>query len=130
MPLAVRIVDETSSTKRLALIGRLDSTTSPQFDAKIDELVSTPFEALIIDLQELSYISSAGFGALFRGKQMVEARGGRYLLVNPQPGVRKVFEIVKVLPELAVFSSVEELDRYLDTMQRRASGADTSYNDS
>jgi hypothetical protein len=46
-------------------------------------------------------------------------RAGRIVLLNAQPQVQKVFEIVKAADLAAVFSSVEELDRYLDTMQRK-----------
>lgn len=37
-------------------------------------------------------------------------------------GVRKVFEIVKVMPDLTVFASQAEMDEYLEAVQRRAEG--------
>ena len=40
-------------------------------------------------------------------------------IANAQPGVLKVFEIVKALPASQVFASQAELDAYLDVMQRR-----------
>jgi hypothetical protein len=43
-------------------------------------------------------------------------------IVDPQPGVRKVFEIVKALPSDQVFTNDAELDAYLDAMQRKARG--------
>ena len=46
-------------------------------------------------------------------------RSGRIVLLNAEPPVQKVFEIVKAADLAAVFSSVEKLDRYLDAMQRR-----------
>ena len=54
-------------------------------------------------------------------KQMND-RGGRTLLLNPQPQVKKVFEIVKAVPVKEVFASVAELDQYLDHIQRTVSG--------
>ncbi|MGN6093137.1 MAG: STAS domain-containing protein, partial [Luteibacter jiangsuensis] len=38
---------------------------------------------------------------------------------NPQPQVKKVFDIVKAVPVAEVFASVGELDQYLDHMQRQ-----------
>jgi hypothetical protein len=32
--------------------------------------------------------------------------------------MRKVFEIIKALPSEQIFSSIEEMDRYLDSMQK------------
>jgi anti-anti-sigma regulatory factor len=49
----------------------------------------------------------------------MEARNGSLLLVNVQPQVQKVFDIVKALPSQSVFKSVAELDEYLDYMQRK-----------
>lgn len=34
-------------------------------------------------------------------------------------GVRKVFEIVKVMPDLTVFASQAEMDDYLEAIQKR-----------
>ena len=45
--------------------------------------------------------------------------GGQTLLIHPQPQVRKVFDIVKAVPVNEVFSSTQELDAYLDKMQRK-----------
>jgi hypothetical protein len=42
-------------------------------------------------------------------------------IVNPQPAVRKVLEIVKAIPG-GIFSSVAELDAYLDAIQRQVRG--------
>jgi hypothetical protein len=44
------------------------------------------------------------------------------VIVNPQPAVRKVLEIVKALPPQQVFGSDAELDAYLDAMQRKIRG--------
>ena len=41
-------------------------------------------------------------------------------IVNAQPAVLKVFEIVKALPNDQVFASQAELDAYLERMQHRA----------
>ena len=41
---------------------------------------------------------------------------------NRKPHIDKVFEILKALPDMAVFANDQELDDYLDTMQRKAKG--------
>ena len=39
--------------------------------------------------------------------------------------IRKVFDIVSALPTMQVFKNIEELDEYLDVMQKKVkSGAD------
>jgi anti-anti-sigma factor len=75
---------------------------------------------LVLDLQELDYISSAGLRSIFRARKALGMRDGRVLVVNPQPQVQKVFDIVKAVPVREIFRSVEELDSYLDRIQARA----------
>ena len=38
--------------------------------------------------------------------------------MNLQPQIQKVFDILKAIPSLKVFASIEELDNYLDKMQK------------
>lgn len=120
MSLIVDIVDEPGAATKVSLVGRLDSNTSVDFDRRVDELLAGPVGGFVLDLAQLDYISSAGIGSLFRTKKLVEERGGSFVIVNPRPGVRKVFEIVKALRDLSVFSSQQELDRYLFAMQQKA----------
>ncbi len=46
-------------------------------------------------------------------------RSGKTLLLNLQPQVQKVLEVISAVDVSTVFASVEELDQYLDLMQRR-----------
>jgi hypothetical protein len=44
------------------------------------------------------------------------------LLVNVQPQIQKVLDIVKAVDVGSVFKSVKELDHYLDAMQKQVTG--------
>jgi hypothetical protein len=44
--------------------------------------------------------------------------------LNPTPAVKKVLDIVKAAEIDSIFTSVQELDRYLDAMQKKVSGAE------
>ena len=119
MTLNLQISDRDMSTKYVALSGKLDTLTSPEFDDLIGPVLASGVKVLVLDLAELTYISSAGLRSVFRTRKTVESGGGALLLVNVQPGVQKVFDIVKALPAQSVFKSVAELDRYLDYMQKK-----------
>lgn len=109
----------TSDTKcRVELNGRLDTATAPEFDEKMASIDCNKHKVQVIDLSQLEYISSAGVRSLFKAKKAASSHDAQVLLVNPQPQVKKVFEIIKALPKEAVFTSEEELDNYLDNMQR------------
>jgi len=117
MSLDIIITPEESNGKRVAISGSLDSNTSPalqkRIDAEIDESVSTT----IIDFKDLDFLSSAGLRVIFKTKKIMDNSGGRFLLVNLQPQIKKVFEIIKALDGMNVFKDQEEMDDYLTAMQ-------------
>lgn len=115
-----------SERATLRLHGRLDALTFGQFDGGAAPVLEqmAPGSTVVLDLSALDYISSAGLRSIAKIRKAMRAREGHTLLVNPQPQVRKVFEIVKAVPVSDVFSSVEELDAYLDRIQRKVLGGE------
>ena len=113
-------LDEQSPLITIALSGRLDTNTAPELDDALNGiLTNTKIACLTFDLAQLDYLSSAGVRCFIRSRKAIEPRGGRVVIVNPQPAVRKVLDIVKAIPPGGVFESVAELDEYLDAMQRK-----------
>jgi anti-anti-sigma factor len=124
MALDIEITEHGTEGRRVVLTGRLDTDTAPLLDACVARLLTTPqVTALLFDLAALEYISSAGIRSVVRARKALEGRGGRVTLANLQPPVQKVFDIVRALPAADMFTSVEEMDAYLDAMQRRARAA-------
>ncbi|NJN47819.1 MAG: STAS domain-containing protein [Candidatus Competibacteraceae bacterium] len=113
-----------ANTRQLALQGRLDATTAPTLNKRLDEELSNRLQTLIIDLAELSYISSAGIQCVLKARKLQAKTGGKVLLLNPQPQIKKVFEIIGVIPVKDVFASVQELDDYLDAIQKKVLDGD------
>lgn len=124
MTLIVRSESPTPERSTVWLEGRLDAASFGEFDEALRDI--TPMVdnggILIVDLSALDYISSAGLRSLAQLRKQMHDRTGRVLLLNPQPQVKKVFEIVKAVPVAEVFASVAELDQYLDHMQRKITG--------
>jgi anti-sigma B factor antagonist len=113
-------IEERSNPTTLVLTGRLDTNTAPELDATLNRILANMHNArLVFDLGQLEYLSSAGIRCFVRARKAIEPRGGQVAIVNPQPPVRKVLEIVKAIPEGGIFGSVAELDEYLDEMQRQ-----------
>ena len=100
--------------------GSLDTDTYPILEEKVDSLLGTPPGTIIFDLEKLDYISSMGVRVIAKAKKSLKESGGKVVLLNLQPQIRKVFEIIKALPSEQIFSSIEEMDRYLDSMQKEA----------
>ena len=81
-------------------------------------------KSVVYDLQALEYISSAGLRAIFRTKRALDQVNGGTAVVNPQPAVKRVFEIVKAMPMESIFTSWDEVDQYLDRIQQKIRDGD------
>ena len=120
MSLDIEIYKIENGRCRIELKGRLDTHTSQKLETSLAGLDPQELPVQILDMQNLNYISSAGLRCIFKAKKVVVAAGGRLLLVNLQPQVKKVLDIIKALPDRAVFSNNAELDEYLDKMQKQS----------
>jgi anti-anti-sigma factor len=119
MTLKINVSEERSLTKTLALEGRLDNDTVDELDKEVDAVLASAVKVVVFDLGKLEYITSAGLRTIFRAQKVMAARAGKAILMNPQPQVQKVLDIVKV-PELgSIIKNIQELDDYLDKMQKK-----------
>ena len=73
------------------LKGRLDTLTSPDLEARINEVVDDATK-LILDLTDLEYISSAGLRVLLGAAQAMEDKG-EMVVRNLTQSVLEVFEL-------------------------------------
>ncbi|MFY2763121.1 STAS domain-containing protein [Arenimonas sp. MALMAid1274] len=119
MSLSIEIFPVANDNQRVSLAGRLDTHTYGDLDARLGPVLESPIRSLVLDLAGLEYISSAGVRSIFKARKALHARGGKVVVVNPQPQIQKVFDVVKAVPLDEIFSSVAEADAYLDAMQKK-----------
>jgi anti-sigma B factor antagonist len=124
MALRLKVGEKSPGVQIVRPIGSLDTMTYLTLEDEIDSLLQKGPKLIIFDMKELEYISSSGVGAIIRARKMMKNHDGQVLLVNLQPQIEKVFEIIKALPDERIFKDVEELDRYLDRMQKRVLSQD------
>ena len=119
MPLEVTITDEPKNGKRISLAGSLDTDTAPQLETRIDESVDSSVTTLILDMKDLEFLSSAGLGVIFMTMKELNSRQGKIILINLQPQIQRVFDIIKALDGMSIFKDREEMDVYLAAMQQK-----------
>ena len=104
----------------VGLKGRIDSDTYKILEEEVKPILVPSTELIILDMENMNYVSSAGLAVIFEIKKIVEGNNGSLIIVSLQPQVKKVLEIVKALPPENIFENREELDKYLDYIQKRA----------
>ena len=117
MSLDIVVTAEANNGKRISIAGSLDSNTAPDLQQSIDNEIDDTVTATIIDFKGLDFLSSAGLRVIFKNKKTMDGSGGKFLMVNLQPQIKKVFEIIKALDGMNVFKDQEEMDEYLAAMQ-------------
>jgi anti-anti-sigma factor len=120
MPLKVKSTSRGPGIVVVSPIGSIDAQTYAVLDEKMDELLKQQPDIIIFDMEFADYISSTGIRVLLKTKKALKETKGRMVFMNLQPQIKKVFDILKAIPSLKVFASIEELDNYLDAMQKAA----------
>ena len=80
-----------NGTLTLALEGRLDTTTAPQLEAELKQALPSADE-LVLDLNDLVYISSAGLRVLLSAHKTMSKKGGM-TVKNVSELVQEVFDV-------------------------------------
>ena len=74
-----------------ALEGRLDTTTAPQLEETLKKELDSA-DSLILDLQKLEYISSAGLRVLLSAQKVMAKKGGMKIR-NVSDVIMEIFEV-------------------------------------
>ena len=72
---------------KVAISGRLDTTTAPELEKELDFTGITSVE---FDLADLEYVSSAGLRVILMVKNNMK---GNFVLKNVKPEIMEIFEI-------------------------------------
>ena len=121
MSLEIQIKPSKPDTLHLMLNGKLDAVTASELEKSINNSINNEIKTLILDLQDLSFVSSAGLRIFAKARKMMKSRTGVVYFANLSPQVKKVFDIVKAIPLAEVFQDVAEIDAYLKKMQQNVS---------
>ena len=127
MKLKIRIKQTKPGVVTLSPIGPIDTETSSTLDKEICRILAKTCKTLVLDMAGVDYITSSGIGIIAKTKATLKKNSGDLAMINLQPQVKKVFEIIRLLPALNVFASKEELDEYLGKVQRRIRGEEDEY---
>jgi anti-anti-sigma factor len=78
----------------LQITGRLDASTVSILERAILRAFTLGARVIIIDMGEVTYISSSGLRVLLTARRQARERGGDLLLCSLSPNVRDVLDMV------------------------------------
>ena len=119
MPLKVTSTEKEPGVFTIVPEGSLDTNTYSILEKRVDMILEGQPRVIALDMAHINYISSMGVRVVIKTRKALKQHDGNLVVLNLQPQVRKVFEIINALPSEQVFASTEELDQYLDRMQKK-----------
>lgn len=88
--------------------GYIDTTTSSELERALDSLLKQGRFYIIVDLGNVDYISSAGWGIFISEIKSIRENGGDLKLVRMVPDVYEIFELLEFHHILDVYDTVDE----------------------
>ena len=110
-------VEKTGPQSDISIIrvgGYIDTTTSSELERALDSLLKAGVYQVIIDLGNVDYISSAGWGIFISEIKGIRERGGDLKLARMIPDVYEVFELLEFNYILKAFNTIEDAIRNFD----------------
>lgn len=92
-------------TELISVAGRLDASTVQLLERALQDAQLAGCRAIVVDLSELTYVSSSGLRILLTARSAIRKRGGDIFLCALNPNVRAVFDMVGFTAVFAIFDT-------------------------
>ena len=81
--------------------GRIDSSNSREFHSSLEAVIDEDDSAVVLDFEDVSYISSAGMRVILLTAKGLQSSGVKFVLCSMNESIREVFQISgfdKIIP--------------------------------
>jgi len=92
----------------IAFEGNLDTNTSPEAESVINELIDAGKQKILVNFEQLNFISSAGLRVLLATVKKLNASNGELRICSLNATVQEVFDISGFVTILNVKNTEEE----------------------
>ena len=92
----------------LHLAGRMDAESAAHFEGQCNSCISEGITSLVVDLGDLSYVSSMGLRCFLSVAQKLQATSGSLMLCGLHGLPRQVFEMTRLIGLFPVFETAQQ----------------------
>lgn len=100
--------DNSQSISIMKVIGRVDSDTAPELDEALTKLLQDNQNRIVLDLEGVEYMSSAGLRAVVKAYQAATRSGGDVRLACVSTPVEVILRTVGMMQMLKMYPSDQE----------------------
>lgn len=90
------------------MVGRLDSQTCGQASTELVEIAQSGRKKVLLNVDSLEYISSAGLRAIHVAAKLLQVHGGVLKICHPNPLVKQVMEVTGFKSLLHMYDTESE----------------------
>lgn len=86
----------------ISITGEIDISNADALRSAIDLALEQPAEKVVLDFSQVSYIDSTGIGVLVGAAHHAADRERGFAVINAQPGVMRVAQLLGVAEEIGI----------------------------
>lgn len=102
---------ETRELKHVNVVkvtGRVDSATAPELEKNLKGLLDAERSRIVLDLQDVEYMSSAGLRVLVAMHKATKQNGGGLCLAQTSERAKEVLDLAGLTPVFVMYPDVVE----------------------
>ncbi len=100
--------DNTQSVSVMKVKGRVDSDTAPELDDALTKLLQDNKNKIVLNLQAVDYMSSAGLRAMVKAYQNAKKSGGDVRLASVSEPIEVILRTVGMMQMLKMYPTDQE----------------------
>jgi anti-anti-sigma factor len=104
----ITISEHEPGVRRINLSGRIDTVASDSLGLQFTTAVAMEKALVIVDLSGVDFMASLGIGIIVRAHNSLKLRGGKMVLLNPQPVVALVLEKTAIHTVIPIVHTIDE----------------------
>ena len=85
--------DQVEGVLIVSVTGRIDGMNAQEFHQNLDKEIGVSDNPVVLDLEKLSYISSAGLRSILLIAKTLQGRKTRFILCSLPAPIKEIFEI-------------------------------------
>jgi len=100
---------------KLVLAGRMDLPGTEAIETEFSKLAGPPQNRVLVDLSGVNFVTSYGIRMLLFNAKGVHRRGGRMVLLNPDPNVTRILEVAGIDSLIPIRANLTDALEHLDS---------------
>lgn len=96
------------NVKIVGLRGRLDANSSPAVEKQLQAIMDRGEDRLVLDLSELTYISSLGLRIFIAVAKNIQKANGKLALAGLNDHIYEIFKIARFTNIFSIYPSCDE----------------------